>query len=83
MSEQLPIYDGYLRNLNKSWQDNTHASRSEGWDQGSLSSWHSDIGIPNNIQKGSGVVSFWSTEIRKPLDVWNGCEAPCPDEVEN
>ena len=32
--------------------------KSEVWDQGSLSSWHSDIGIANNIQELSGIVNF-------------------------
>ena len=32
--------------------------KSEVWDQGSLSSWHSDIGIPNNIQEESGIINF-------------------------
>ena len=52
------------------------ASRSEAWDRGSLSSWHSDIGIPNNIQEVSGILSFWSTELHDPLKVSKGCEAP-------
>ena len=57
-SELLSIYVRYLRNLNYAWQDNMDASRSEVWEQGSLSSWHSDIGIANNIQELSGIVNF-------------------------
>ena len=51
------------------------ASRCEEWDRGSLSSWHSDIGILNNIQVLSGIVSFWSTELHEPLEFSKGCEA--------
>ena len=46
MSGLLSSYDGHLRNLNKAWQDNMDASGGEAVDQGSLSSWNSDIGIP-------------------------------------
>ena len=41
----------HLRNLNKAWQENTEASGGEAGDQGSLSSWNSDIGIPIHFQK--------------------------------
>ena len=51
------------------------AYRSEEWHRGSLSIWHSDIGIPNNIQEESGIVNFWSTELCVPLEVSEGCEA--------
>ena len=57
-SELLSIYVGYLRIVNYAWQDNTDASRSEVWDRWSFSSWHSDIGIANNIQELSGIVNF-------------------------
>ena len=58
------------------------ASRSEGWYQGSLSIWHSDIGIPNNIQKFSGIVNIWSSELHMSLEMSKGCEAPFLDELE-
>ena len=54
----LSSYDGHLRNLNSAWQDNTDASGGEAGDQGSLSSWNSDIGIPIHFQKESGIVTF-------------------------
>ena len=53
----LSIYDGHIRNLNYAWQDNTYASGGEEGDQGSLSSWNSDIGIPIHFQKESGIVT--------------------------
>ena len=46
-------------------------------------SWHSYIGIPINFHEESGIVTFWSTELSAPLEVSNGCEALCPEEVEN
>ena len=54
----LSSYDGNLSNLNLSWQDNTDTSGVEAGDQGSLSSWNSDIGIPIHFQKESGIVIF-------------------------
>ena len=54
----LSSYDGQLRNLNQAGQDNTDASGGEAGDQGSLSSWNSDIGINIHFQKESGIVSF-------------------------
>ena len=45
----LSSYDVHLRNLNYAQQDNTDASGGEVGDQGSLSSFHSDIGIPINF----------------------------------
>ena len=57
-SGRLSSYDGHLRNLNETWQDNTDASGGEAGDQGSLSSWNSDIGIPIHFQKESGIVTF-------------------------
>ena len=77
----LSSNDGYLTSLDYAGQDNTDASRSEEWNRGSLSSWHSDIGIHNNIQEGSGIIKFWSTELSVPLDVSKRCYAPCRDEV--
>ena len=58
------------------------ASRSEEWHRGSLSIWHSDIGIPNNIQKLSGIVNIWSSELHVALELSKGCESPFRDEVE-
>ena len=40
------------------WQGNTDTSRDEVGDPGSLSSCHSDIGIPINFQQDSGIVTF-------------------------
>ena len=51
-------YDGHLRDLNYAWQDNMDASGGETGDQASLSSWHSDSGIPINFQEESGIVTF-------------------------
>ena len=51
--------------------------------QVSFSIWHSDIGIRNYIKKLSGIVTFWSNELSAPLDVSKGCEAFCPEEVED
>ena len=57
-SRLLSSYDGHLRNLNKSWQDNTDASGGEVGDQEFLSSFHRDIGIPINYQEESGLGTF-------------------------
>ena len=54
----LSSYDGHLNNLNYACQDNTDASGGEAGDQGSLSSWNSDIGIPLHFQKESDIVTF-------------------------
>ena len=54
----LSSYDGHLRNLNDAWQDITDTSGGESGDQASLSSWHSDTGIPINFQEESGIVIF-------------------------
>ena len=54
----LCSYDGHLRNLNQAWQDNRDTSEGEVGDQGSLSSFHRDIGIPINFQEESSLVSF-------------------------
>ena len=78
----LSSYDGYLRNLSPAPEDNTDASRSEEWHRGSLSIWHSDIGIPNNIQKFSGIVNIWSSELHLALEISKGYEAPFRVEVE-
>ena len=57
-SRLLSSYDGHLRNLNKSWQDNTDASGGEVGDQVSLSSFQKDLGIPIKFQVESGLVTF-------------------------
>ena len=46
----LCSYEGHHSNLNWTWQDNTDTSGGEVGDQVSLSSFHSDIGIPINFQ---------------------------------
>ena len=51
--------------------------------QVSFSIWHSDIGIPDYIKKLSGIVKIWSSELSATLDVSKGCEALCPEDVEN
>ena len=53
----LSSYDGHLRNLNYSWQENMDASGGEARDRGSLSCWHSDIGIPIHFQEESGILT--------------------------
>ena len=58
-------------------------SGSEAGDQGSLSSWNSDIGIPIHFQKMSGIVTIWSLEIRVALEVSKWYDSPYPDEAEN
>ena len=72
----LSSYDGHLRNLNYASQDNRDASGGEAGDRGSLSSWHSDIGIPTHFQEESDIITFLSIEFRVPLEVSKGCEAP-------
>ena len=47
-----------MTNLHEAWQRNADASRSEVGDGVSLSSCHSDIGIPINFQEESGIVTF-------------------------
>ena len=59
------------------------ASGGEAGDQGSLSSWNSDIGILIHFQKESGIVTFWSFESRVPLEISKLCDSPYPDDVEN
>ena len=58
MSGILCSYEGHLRNLNYAWQDNTDTSGVEVGDQGSLSSFHRDLGILINFQEESSLVSF-------------------------
>ena len=67
-SALLYSYYAYLRNLSQASQDNTDASRSEEWHRGSLSIWHSDIGIPNNTEKLSGIVKIWSSGFHVALE---------------
>ena len=77
----LSRYDGHLGKLNYAWQENTYASGGEPGGQGSLISWHSYIGIPINFHEESGIVTFSSIELSSPLEVSNGIEALCPEEV--
>ena len=79
----LSSYDGHLGKLNFAWQENTDASGGEPRGQASLISLHSYIGIPINFHEESGIVTFWSIELSASLEVSNGCEALCPEEVEN
>ena len=44
--------------------------------QGSLSSFHRDIGIPINFQEESSLVSFGSLELREPLEVSRDVRPP-------
>ena len=45
-------------------------------DQGSLSSFHRDIGIPINFQEETSLVSFGSLELREPLKVSRDVRPP-------
>ena len=54
----LSSYDGHLRNLNYTWQDNTDASGGELGDQASLSSFHRDIGISIIFKKSQASSPF-------------------------
>ena len=45
-------------------------------DQGSLSSFHRDIGIPINFQEESSLVSFGSLELSEPLEVSRDMRPP-------
>ena len=56
--------------------------RSEEWHRGSLSIWHSNIGIPNNIKELSGIVNIWSSELDMALKLSKGSEVPFLDDVE-
>ena len=79
----LSSYDGHLGNLIYAWQENTDASGGEPGGQASLISWHSYIDILINFYEESGIITFWSIELSAPLEVSNGSEALCPEEVEN
>ena len=78
----LSSYDGHLGKLNYAWQENTYASGGEPGVQTSVISWHSYIGIPIIFHEDSAIITFWSIELSAPLEVSNGCEAVCPEEVE-
>ena len=54
----LCSYEGHFRNLTKAWQDNTDTSGGDVGDQGSLSIFHRDLGIPINFQEESSLDSF-------------------------
>ena len=79
----LSSYEGHVGKLNYAWQENTDTSGGEPRCKASLINWASYIGIPINFHKESGIVTFWSIELSAPLEVSNGCEALCPEEVEN
>ena len=79
----LSNYDGHLGKLNCALQENTDDSGGEPGGQASLIIWHSYIGIPINFHEESGIVTFWSIELSASLEVSNGCEALCPEVVEN
>ena len=83
MSGLLSSYDGHVGKLNYAWQENTDSSWGEPGSQASLISWNSYIVIPINFHEESGIVTFWSIELSAPFEVSNGCEALCPEEVEN
>ena len=78
----LSSYDGHLVKLNYAWQENTDACGGEPGGQASLISWQIYIGIPINLHEESGIVTFCSIELSAPLEVSNGCEALCPEEIE-
>ena len=82
-SGHLSSYDSHLWKLKYAWQENTDASGREPGSQASLISWHRYIGIPINFHEESGIGTFWRIELSAPLDDSNGCEALCPEEVEN
>ena len=79
----LSSYDRHLRNLNYAWQENTYTSGCEPGGQAFRISGDSYIGIPINFHEESGSVTFRSIELSATLEVSNGCEALCPEEVEN
>ena len=47
----LSSYERHLRNLHEAWQGNSDTSQGEAGDRDSLSSCHSDIGIPIKFQE--------------------------------
>ena len=54
----LSIFDGHFRILNKTSNDNPDTSGGDAGHEASVSSWHSDIGIPIIFQEESGIVTF-------------------------
>ena len=58
VSGLMSSYEGPFRNLLEALKGNSDASRSEAGDQGSLSTCHSDIGIPINFRKIQGSSPF-------------------------
>ena len=54
----LCSYERHLSNLNSAGQDNKDTSGGGVGDQGSLSSFHRDVGILINFQEESSLVSF-------------------------
>ena len=83
MSRLLSCYDGHLGKVNYASQENTDASGCEPGGLASLIGWHSYIGIPINFHEESGIVTFCSIELSATLEVSNGCETLCPEEVES
>ena len=79
----LSSYDGHFGMLSYAWQEITDASGGEPGGQASLISWHSYIGISINFHEEKWIVTFWSIELSAPLEVSNGCEGLCLEEVEN
>ena len=57
-SGHMSMYQGYLRNINNAWQDNTDASGRLVGVQVFFSSSHSDIGILINFHEESGIITF-------------------------
>ena len=65
----LSSYDGHRGKLNYAWQESTDASGGDPGGHASLISWQSYIGIPINFHEESCIVTFWSIELRVPLEV--------------
>ena len=57
-SELLSSYGRRLTKLHEAWQVNMDASQAEAGDPGSLSTCHSDTGIPINFQQESGIAQL-------------------------
>ena len=57
-SEILYSYEDHRQNLLESWQGNEDSYRDEPGDPGYFYSCQSDIGIPNNFQQESGIITF-------------------------
>ena len=54
----LSSYEGHIRTLHDAGQCNMNASLCDTGDRGSLSSCHSDIGIPIHFQQESGIITL-------------------------